>query len=495
MASQKNISAPAHAHTTKSGYMRNVPSTALWPLAAAVRVQQLIAGVYSDINALGYRSRSSRSRKKNHKHKSPQSSSASAHPVGTPFPQEDAHGANKSRGRRSRSNTETPSDNGGSEQQRVRNNIRSQMHNGVGSISVPNTTQNPSSIQRVTSPSYDTGRQVRTMHSILQGEVGYQNLNSRHFSGNSEISVLSRVEDMNLPQVFQDFKDIFSRAHDWCREHSLHSPPSLEWWNNNTTDGVSELPGVLVSNSKTPLEFNQLKIYTIGELGRAYLCSKIVEGIFPDPESDPSLPLSNDPNFEPKDLWAEEHIARYLAGLEAEIHTVNAGRPHTLAKIELWRSHTVSLLNPILEDNGAALDPQSRGGIFAERLFGRYAQVIGIRDTTDHIAAKAEFDQMISKAIRVSRQLRQHYLKFIVKYPPGSAPGHRSSSLNCKTPNKARAVHDDGTLEALEEQVESPAGPIKRNPNEISIVYRPILHILGSNGRVQATPVKVGCLR
>ncbi|KAF3209237.1 hypothetical protein TWF106_011056 [Orbilia oligospora] len=363
------------------------------------------------------------------------------------------------------------------------------MPNGVGSSSVPNTAQNPPNIQRVTSPRHDIEPQPITMHSIFQGEMGYQH-RSRHFSANSEISILSRVEDMNLPQVFQDFKDVFSRAHDWCREHSPQSPPSLEWWNNNTTDGVSELPGVLVSNSKTPLEFDQLKIYTIGGLGRAYLCSKIVEGLFSDPESDPSVPLNNDPNFEPKDLWAEKHIARYLAGLEAEMRTLNAGRPHTLANIERWRSHTVTLLNPILEDSGATLDPQSRGGIFAEKLFRRYAQLIGIRHTTDHIAARAEFDYMISQAIRVSRQLRQHHFKFIVKYPPDFGPGHRSTSL--KTPNKARVAHDDGILEALEEQVESPIGPIKHNLNEIWIVDRPLLCNLGSNGkgRIQATPVK-----
>ncbi|KAF3195437.1 hypothetical protein TWF225_003820 [Orbilia oligospora] len=502
MVAGKNISAPrnettatARPHATKSAYTGDVPSTAIWPLAAAVRVKRLIEGVYFNINSLGSRSHSSHSRKKKHRPKSFQSSSASTHPARTPFPQGDAQGGNQSRDRRSRSNTETPSDNGGSEQQRVPNNIRSRMPNGVGSSSVPNTTQNPPSIQRVTSPSYDIERQLITMHSIYQGEMGYQHRNSRHFSGNSEISVLSRVEDMNLSQVFHDFKDIFTSAQDWCREHSLHSLPSLEWWNNNTTDGVSELSGVLVSNSKTPLEFNQLKTYTIDDLGRAYLCSKIVEGLFPDPESDPSLALSDDPNFEPKDLWAEEHIARYLAGLEAEIRTLNAGRPYTLTNVERWRSLTVSLLNPILEDNGAALDPQSRGGIFAERLFRRYAQLLGIRDTTDHIAARAEFDHMILKAIRVSRQLRQHHFKFIVKYPSDFAPGHRSSSL--KTPNKARAVHDDGTLEALEEQVESPTGPIKRNPNEISIVYRPMLRNLGSSGneRVQATPVRAGYLR
>ncbi|KAK6513825.1 hypothetical protein TWF506_008258 [Arthrobotrys conoides] len=374
---------------------------------------------------------------------------------------------------------------------KVSENLKSQtlmdMSHSTDIMGVLNSLQSPNCGQMYPAPyaatlSMDPGAcpKYSMVHSESQREVGYQDLDE-FFPEDDDISIHSRVEDMDLGQVFQDFESIFSRAHDWCRQYTPHTSPSLGWWSNNM-DGVLELPGVLVSNSKTPLEFDELKNYTIDQLGRAYLCSKIVDCLFTDPESNQYLPLNNDPSFELKDLWAEKHTAKYLACLEAEMRALNAGRPHTLAKVERWRSQTVTLLNPAVGDSRPTLG--SREKIFAEGLFRRYVQLIGIgHTTTNHTAAREEFELMISQAIKVSRQLRQHHWKYIVKYPPSFDSGHKYSAL--KNSGKAKGFHECWVPQILNGQIEFPRGPIKYNPNEdrVWIVDRPLLLSLSPDSK------------
>ncbi|RVD87871.1 uncharacterized protein DFL_002075 [Arthrobotrys flagrans] len=360
----------------------------------------------------------------------------------------------------------------------------------VDDKSVPTATENsnqkdlPTSSMQPCSKSA-IGPESKTLPDIDQVEESDEELSSM----NDDNSIQSRVEDMDLEQVFQDFQSIFSRAHDLCREHTPQSIPSLEWWNHHPNK-ASELSTVLSSNSKPPLKFEELRAYTIDQLGRAYVCGKIVCYLFPNSEPDRYL-LSTGGRIEPKDFWTDRQTAEYLGCLEAKIYRLNAGRPHTLAKAERWRSQTVTLLSPIVADNEADLSPD--GKLFAEELFKLYVQFIGIHSTADNGAVLEDFERMISQAIKVSRQLRQHHWKFIVRYPQNFSCGH--TFRNFRIMGDVNAV-DHRILETVNEQIEPPMGPIQYNPDDARtwIIDRPLLlqlrpNIKGKDGTMLRPPL------
>ncbi|KAK6339712.1 hypothetical protein TWF718_009105 [Orbilia javanica] len=329
--------------------------------------------------------------------------------------------------------------------------------------------------------------QAHPTASDLESNTGasqVQNVDQDEFAAGSSWQTDTEVDDTDRQSILSGFEDIFDRAHDWCTQYSSDQRLSedKEWW-NNTPDKASELSAVLATNSKNPLQFNDLNSYTISELGTAYLCGKITCSLFPLSEPDQYLAIDGASDVDPKDFWTDTQTAKSLLNLEEVVYNLSTNRPHALHKADKWRSKTVTLLSHAADNKGKALN--DRGRKFSGDLLESYVKFIGINPTSEDVGEGLK--KLVLLATKISRQLRQQPAKYLVGYPTGFSCRHKFRSTKPSSdPDFTPVNYSPLRLNIpLEEQIDECHRPVRYKPddNRTWVVNRPLLLILRQGAR------------